>query len=205
MNTIFEKAADKVSGGIREDHLIKLLPPGSTGKFGLRGSPKHAPKPYRFVSRGTFLVMFSNEAASFIFTMTQNIRLLKGSKMLGTKEKRGKSLPIELEEVLARELRLKKKIRKSKKKSKNKRKISKKNKKGAQLKKELSMVRERTDEECSHSDYSKIENPYVLVKDIPDFTRTNQDMECSFFGNFSNALKKLFPFGVRAAIVPYKG
>ena len=204
LNNIFEKVADKLSGGLREDHLLKLLPTGSAGKFGLQSNSKKVAKPHRLLSRGTFLAMFSNESASFIFNMTQNARLIKGLKMPVNKEKRGTSLPIELETSLSREFRTKK-SKESKKKKKKKRKGTdgRKSKKDAKVKEKLSMVEEKTDDECSHSECSLVGNPYGLGKDAMDFTNVDKDSDCKFFGNFSNTFRKIFPIGRGHIIVPY--
>ena len=73
LSKIFQKAADKDVRGIREDKLISLLPRDKVGKFGLSASlEKLECTHHRYLSRGTFMAMFSNESASFIFNMAQN-------------------------------------------------------------------------------------------------------------------------------------
>lgn len=88
LNSVFERAADKRLGGIREDKLARILPScsssskdkyeflfptSSTSLFTSKDSKKSNNNvEVRVVSRGPFLAMFAHESVSFLNTLAQN-------------------------------------------------------------------------------------------------------------------------------------
>ena len=78
LNTLFERAADKKSGGIRQDKLVKILPKGQTTSLkydAMLKYDKKDKKDLRIISRGPFLAMFSQESVSFLNSLAVNERL----------------------------------------------------------------------------------------------------------------------------------
>jgi len=208
LNQIFEKMADKISGGIREDTLIDLMPQGSCGKFGL--NEKALEKPgcqHRYLSRGTFLAMYSNESASFIFSMAQNMRIKRGMKRGKTKSKRGDTLPLELEKSLSKEHRKSKKSLKDKE-MKRKSSKKKKEKKSTSIRKRLSMVQEKGESSCEdannesfHEHSCNVKGSYIEGKSAAaDGQQPKNEGECVFLASVTSALRGLFRGG--SAVVP---
>jgi len=82
---LFERAADKQLGGIREDKLMRLLPKGAltTAKYGfyLKKSLKLRQKDLRVISRGPFLSMFSHESVSFLNSLAMNEKNSREKRM----------------------------------------------------------------------------------------------------------------------------
>jgi len=154
LNTIFERAADRSSRGIREDKLLNILPSGMAPKFKVLGHSKgpsqdpatnenHHPNrdgplimdepvsSYRFISRGTFLAMFALESSAFINTTAQNEIIQRKLIQKKNKEKRKKErlqpLPIKNlnEEPLERSQHKPIRVRKKTNKKKDKEKRNK--------------------------------------------------------------------------------
>lgn len=195
LNTIFENAADKVSGMIREDKVIKILPTGSAERFGLRKDRAESywqdQEQHRFLSRGVFLAMFSMEKSSFIFSMAENERALRGKRKLN-KNRRGETLSAELEKVISQSevdglIKKKKKKYRSREERKARRRAKKHEK-------------ERRRQEALMKELETIEEQRVEV--TSKGTAAEVSGECKFFGDVSSVLKKLFPGFGRSAIMP---
>lgn len=196
LNTIFENAADKSAGVIREDKVIKILPVGSAAKFGLSEDRDQSfwqdQQQHRFLSRGTFLAMFSMEKSSFVFSMAENERALRGKRNLN-KNRRGESLSAELEKVISQsELNcLIKKRKKKKSKSREERKARRRAKK---------IEKEKYRQEALMKELDTIEEQRV---EVASKGAAETAGDCKFFGGVTSVLKKLFPGVGRSAIVPF--
>ena len=110
MNNIFEKAADRRLGGIREDKIIRILPSGTISKekynsiindLGMQNGinkntnenrSKKKKKDLRVISRGPFLAMFSYESVSFLNMLALNEKADREKKMIRTANKQSKKL-----------------------------------------------------------------------------------------------------------------
>jgi len=95
LNALFQRVADRRSGGIRAEKLRRLLPPTSTdfsaskyqyllgGQEDMkprkkkRGKKKVVPVPTRVISRGPFLAMFEHESNSFISALMANEKAMR--------------------------------------------------------------------------------------------------------------------------------
>jgi len=196
LNTIFENAADKLSGVIREDKVIKILPAGSAERFGLREDRADSywqdQQQHRFLSRGVFLAMFSMEKSSFIFSMAENERALRGKRKLN-KNRRGETLSAELEKVISQSEvdGLIKKKKKKKYRSREERKARRRAKKDK---------KERRRQEALTKELETIEEQRVEV--TLKGSAAEASGECKFFGDVSSVLKNLFPGFGRSAIMP---
>jgi len=86
LNVIFERIADRKSGGIREDKLARLLPPAKPiyDKFAylreIEKLPKDKKLELRILSRGPFLAMFSLESNAFINILAMNEKMERERK-----------------------------------------------------------------------------------------------------------------------------
>jgi len=83
LNTLFERAADRKSGGIRQDKLARILPKGQITSLKYDAqlkSDKKDKKELRIISRGPFLAMFSQESVSFLNSLAVNERLERERK-----------------------------------------------------------------------------------------------------------------------------
>lgn len=193
LSKIFQKAADKDVRGIREDKLISLLPRDKVGKFGLSASlEKLECTHHRYLSRGTFMAMFSNESASFIFNMAQNERAIRLGKEV-VKE-RGQTLPIEMERRLSKENYYGEKSEKEGRSSKQSKKKSRKKKKSRRSKRKEDSLHSQK----NFKDFSS------KMFDHAQLTDTSKDRDsCHIFENFSRSVKNFFPsFAGNAVIVP---